>query len=219
MNIYHEDIANCNNFLQASPANFKRGLFFVLATIQQQLETVPAIVADFETMGTASRYAFGFKATGIDYINANFETLHRDALRAKDKPAKLLKVLLQVPGFGVVKAGFAAQLFSNLVGCIDVHNITLYGVPMSALRYNRKLKPPTLRRKRADYIGLCNSLGGSAFLWSQWCDHVARIRPNNWENGRAVSLYHFEVISGLETGGIIDLFSGIEYEPKFKLAA
>jgi len=217
--IYHDDIAACNEYAQDSAENLKRCALFVVATIQQQLETVPVILTGFVSEGGGSKYAWGFKSNSIEYLDANYCELYRDAMRAKDKPGKLLAVFLRVPGFGIVKAGFLAQIFANQTGCIDVHNVTLYGVPMSALRYTKKCKAKTLREKRAQYIDLCAGLGGSAELWSRWCDYVAAMRPNNWANGSEVSRFHVDVITGLETGAIIDLFTGIDIDPTFLQAA
>ena len=219
MKLYKTDIADCNAHVQACPDNFLRAAFFVLATIQQQLETVPVAVSSFETSGNASRFAWGCKKRGIDYLNANFETLHTDAINCKTSPCELMAVFLRVPGLGLVKAGFLCQIFSGLVGCIDSHNIKLYKIPLSALRLTKKEKPETQARKIAEYVSLCDGLGGAVFLWSAWCNFVAALRPNNWDNGAAVSRFHFDVISGTETGAIVDLFTGIEYAPRFERAA
>ncbi len=217
--MYIDHIHECNEFAQASPANLKRAALFVLATIQQKLEMVGAIVADYETSGAGSRSAFGFKGRGIDYVDAEYETLYRDAMRARGNPQKLLLIFLRVPGLGVVKAGFLAQIFDNQVGCIDMHNVTLYGVPASALRYDKELKPKTKRAKRAQYVALCNGLGGSAVLWSSWCDYVAKLRPANWSDGAEVSRYHVDVITGRELGGMSDLFTGVDETPTFREVA
>lgn len=216
MTIYSSDIAACNHFAQASAANFKRAALFVLATIQQQLETVPVIVSDFERQGGASRFAFGSKKAGLDYLDLQCKSLYRDAMACLENPAELLRVFLRVPGFGLVKAGFLAQIFNNAVGCIDVHNIRLYNVPLSAVRYGYTAKPKTKEAKRNTYVALCDGLGGSAALWSRWCDYVAALRPNNWADGGEVSRFHFDVISGKETGQIVDLFSDVEFNPKYK---
>lgn len=213
--IYNTDIQQCNAFAQGSAANLKRSALFVLATIQQQLETTPVIVSDFELLGTASRFSWGMKTAGIQYLEKHIAELYRQAIAVKNDPAELLRVFLDVPGFGLVKAGFLCQLFSNVAGCIDVHNIKLYDIPLSALRYGYKLKEATKTEKRKQYIALCHGLGGSAALWSRWCDYVAALRPNNWENGAAVSEFHFDVISGRESGAIVDLFSGVNFDPKY----
>lgn len=218
-NLYRTDIADCNAHAQASPDNFLRAAFFVLATIQQQLETVPVAVSSIIDSGIASRFAWGNKKRGIAYLHANFETLHADAIKVKNNPCELMAVFLRVPGLGLVKAGFLCQIFSGLVGCIDSHNIKLYDIPLSVLRLTKKEKPETQARKIQKYVALCDGLGGAVLLWSAWCDFVANLRPKNWANGGEVSRFHFDVISGIETGEIVDLFSGVDFAPKFEQAA
>lgn len=193
--IYSDDIRACNAIAQASPQGLVRAASFVLATIRQPLEQVPEIMRDFDKLGPESRYAFGFKAKGLDYIKSHSSALFVRAKAAKSD-ADLLAVFLDVPGLGIVKAGFLCQLYANRIGCIDSHNIKLYDVPLSSLRYNAKLKADTLAEKRQRYVDLCHGLGGSAFLWSTWCDHVAQLRPERWTSGRKVSRFHITCLGG-----------------------
>ena len=217
MNIYSQDIAECNAFCQDSPENTRRMLLFVVATIQQQLETVPAILDSLEQDGPQSMWAFGFKRDSVAYINANYVRVHNDAIAQASYAADLLAVFHRVPGLGLVKAGFAAQLFANQIGCIDRHNVTLYGIPLSALRCDKVLTQRTQVTKRKRYIALCDGLGGSAVLWSQWCDYLARMRPVNWGSGREVSQFHYECLSGEYTHSVPELFDADytrDYEQK-----
>ena len=197
---YSKHIAQCNQYSQSGPYELARTVAFVLATIQQRLETVPRILSDFESHGAESRHAFGSKAAGLRYIRNNQAELYAHAMLRKDQPHKLLRAFLQVPGLGMVKAGFACQLFAGTVGCIDSHNIKLYGVPLSALRYTSKLLPDTQRKKQRQYVELCDGLGGSEFLWRNWCEHVARLRPDNWDDGLAVSRFHVDTLGGFSYG-------------------
>lgn len=213
--MYNDDILACNQIAQTSPATLKRAALFVLATIQQQLETVPGILADFVALETASRFAFGSKKGGIEYLNKNAAELYRDAMQARDNDAALIAVFLRVPGLGLVKAGFLCSIFAGSVGCIDSHNVKLYGIKLSSLRYNRKAKLQTRDKKIEQYIQLCAGLGGAVNLWARWCDYVAELRPNNWTNGAAVSSFHIDTLAGIETGQAADLFSGLDYEPTF----
>lgn len=213
--IYSEHIAECNAYSQASPDGLARAVRFVLATIQQQLETVPRMVTEFESMGSQSRYAWGMKRAGLDWLEIHAETLYKIAMANRGHDRELLATFLAVPGLGLVKAGFACQLFNNQVGCIDTHNIKLYGIPLSAVKYNYSLKPETLIAKQQTYVDLCHGLGGSAALWSRWCDYVATVRPHNWDSGYAVSQFHADVITARETGAIVDLFTDISETPRF----
>ena len=213
--LYSQDIYDCNEYAQRSPENLKRCAVFVLATIQQQMETVPVAVTDMIERGVDSRFAWGHKKLGLHYLDENSEQLYEDAMRARHYPIELLEVFLRVPGFALVKAGFLCQIFAGSVGCIDVHNVKMYGIPMGDLRY-APAKQDTLWRKRARYVELCSGLGGAHALWSRWCDYVAELRPANWESGAAVSRFHFDVVSGIETGAIVDLFSDVTETPNFR---
>ncbi len=188
-------IKECNVYCQQSADNTERMLQFVLGTIQQQLETVPAILESFAIDGSNSKYAFGSKRHGLDYIATHKVALFELATKHKTSAENLLAVFLQVPGLGLVKAGFACQMFAGLVGCLDTHNITLYGVPLSSLRYNKKAHVKTQTKKIANYVALCESLGGCAWLWSRWCDYKASLIPHNWiDGGFSVSMLHIEAL-------------------------
>lgn len=216
---YADDITACNEYAQSSAANLRRAALFVLATVQQHLETVPVIVTDFVDYGVASRFAWGSKKRGIEYVIKNKIEFYSDAMAARDNDAALMSVFLRVPGLGLVKAGFLCQIFAGTVGCIDTHNVKLYGIKLSSLRYNYNAKEKTRDDKINQYIALCDGLGGAVNLWSRWCDYVAALRPNNWAHGGDVSAFHYDVISGLETGAIVDLFSDVDFDPKYKAAA
>ncbi len=218
--IYSDHIKQCNEYAQASPANLKRACQFVLATIQQQLETVPVALTDIAELAEGSRFAWGPKLKGVTWLESetHVQLLYGAAIAARDRPAALLEVFLQVPGFALVKAGFACQIFAGSVGCIDTHNVALYGIKRGDTRYD-PAKPDTQRRKRERYVALCDGLGGSHALWSRWCDYVASVRPFNWTDGAEVSQFHVDVITGKESGAIVDLFTDVEYEPTFKREA
>ncbi len=212
---YRNDIRLINDLVQNDLAAFTHMLRFVLATIQQQLETVPDIAEDFERNGTTSTYAFGSKRAGLEYLEGFAHTLYEDALGVCGDPEQLLRVFLRVPGFGIVKAGFAAQLFSNQVGCIDRHNVEVYGVPLSTLRYPKTASPTTQQEHIERYCDLCRGLGGSTRLWAAWCHYVHTLRPGNWRNGGEVSYFHYAVISGSYDTGEAAFFLDLDYQPLF----
>ena len=214
--IYQDDIRACNAYAQRDADALNRSALFVLATIQQLLETVPVALTDMVERGVLSRFAWGHKAKGVEYLAAHNAEFYRAAIAARDDPVELLHVFLHVPGFALVKAGFLCQIFAGSVGCIDLHNVKIYGVSIGDVRYRLECKPATLAKKRVQYVALCESLGGAAPLWSRWCDYVATLRPKNWADGAEVSKFHIDVITGLETGAIVDLFTDVEYEPTFR---
>ncbi len=217
MHNYADHIAECNRLALDSPAGLVRAGLFVLATIQQQLETVPTILRDFETSGSDSPFAFGSKGPGIDWLQDHGRTLWRDTVRLQSDPLELQRLYMQCPGMSLVKTGFFVQLATGHVGCLDVHNIGLYEIPESIVRpFNvSKVKPETATRRIAAYQNACATIGGSELLWSRWCQHVADLRPGNWSDGLEVSQLHVDCIAGRERGGLSGLQSGFEFAPKF----
>lgn len=171
---------------------------FVLATIQQHLEAVPDIIASFEELGAGSPFAFGSKRRGLTYLHENMEAIYWDAMCALDDDEQLMSVFLRVPGLGLVKAGFACQLFAGRVGCLDVHNIRMYDIPMSVLRYSKKSSVAALEKNIRIYTEMCHRLGGPVTLWGRWCEYKADVSPSvNWPAGaESVSVLHVEACSG-----------------------
>lgn len=214
--LYAQHIRDCNALAQSGPDGCRRMVSFVLATIQQQLETVPDILRSFDTEGYGSRFAFGAKAAGLNWLDSHGAQLYADAMAAKHDDVELLLVFLRVPGLGLVKAGFAAQLFACRVGCLDVHNIRMYGINPAVLRVSKKAKPETLRKHAERYVQLCYKLGGPVELWAAWCEYKASLAPKNWADGADVSLLHVECLARAYRYTAPDLFSGLDYRPRYE---
>jgi hypothetical protein len=115
----------------------------------------------------------------------------------------------------MVKAGFCAQLFAGRVGCLDVHNLKLYDIPLQAVRFPKQARKSTQDQHLQRYIDLCRIIGGSTLLWSAWCKHVARTRPANWAHGGDVSFFHYAVITGAYDPATESFDSSLDYTPKF----
>ena len=190
-----------NDYAQAGAGEFADVARFVLATIQQSIETVPVICQDFRDQGAASRFAFGWKAAAIDWHNANAGRVLSECLpmaRAGDVPA-LIDYCARLPGLGVVKGGFLVQLAFGLGGCLDRHNLALYGVSearFSASAYAGLRKPESRVARVAEYCAHIERAGGCAVLWDAWCNHVASLRPSMFTGGGfQVSALHVEALA------------------------
>jgi hypothetical protein len=193
------------DWARRSPDNFRDVLRFVIATVQQSIETVPDIVADFRTLGSESRFAFDWKARALDYYAEHGETVHGQALAIweahKASPgsgaAELTGFFAELPGFGLVKGGFVVQMVFGVSACLDSHNMARFGVNpgrYSAAAYKGLKKPESKAARAAEYVALCNQLGGSAGLWDSWCDYVASLRPDTFESGFDVSRIHVDAL-------------------------
>ena len=49
----------------------------------------------------------------------------------------------------------------------------------------------------AKYIDTCEDIGGSEFLWNQWCEGMAKRYPKNFSDANAVSFLHTDAILGI----------------------
>jgi hypothetical protein len=70
-----------------------------------------------------------------------------------------MTIFLRIPGLGLPKAGFMCQLCAGLVGCMDVHNIRMYGLNIKDLTLAKNPKgdkaKATNLTKIVNYIDLC----------------------------------------------------------------
>ena len=100
-------------------------------------------------------------------------------------------VLSNVPGLGIVKASFVAQICGLEVACLDTHNLRALGLAETAFKLAKSVKPDTKRAKIAHYVGLCAQTGGSRHWWNAWCQTVAGNKANrSLTSADAVSAFH-----------------------------
>ena len=198
--MFNRDQPIIGAYAQAEPENMARVYRFVLATIQQPLETVPIILRDFDSEGTASRFAFSSKRTALAWLEDNTQALYEGAMQVSEgDDAGLLSYFASLPGLGLVKGGFMAQLIFGRVGCLDMHNIVMLDITASrfaASRFKSAKRDATRESILQEYLWACRGGGGCEDLWNNWCDYVAELRPNVWANGDAVSAAHPEFICG-----------------------
>lgn len=192
---YYDDMCEIRDACQSDAKHLRDALYFVTASIRTQFSAVAGQLHDIHQRGADSKHLWGFKGESWEYITANYDQLHTDALTAINRgtDVDLMRVFLRVPGLGLAKAGFACQLFSGRVGCIDTHNIKLYGVSESVLRMPKSLTELTQLRKIEAYIDLCARCGGSQNLWGAWCDLIAHRQAKHFEDGARVSRHHVEL--------------------------
>jgi len=143
---------------------------FVLLTIRQPLHRVAADLA--AVRDGDRRPLWGSKGAGFDYLAANGATLYTDVMALEgDADAQLARVA-DVPGLGLVKAGFVLQLAFGVSGCLDSHNINRLGLDTKVLKLAKSASAKLRAKKAAAYNALCQQLGGTEVLWDDWCDYA-----------------------------------------------
>ena len=182
----------------ASPAGLVDVIAFVLCTIRQPLQSVKAQMADIRANGANAKSLFGMKRDGYRYAVDHAPVLHAAIAKAIEvnDVVGAVDVLSNVPGLGIVKASFVAQIVGLEVACLDSHNLARLGLPETAFKLAKSVKPETKRAKIAAYVAACARTGGSAYWWNSWCEFVAGNKANrSLANADTVSAYHVECVA------------------------
>jgi hypothetical protein len=187
---------------------FRRTLSFVLCTIRVPLDVAAKDIDRVMAGDLPSRTIFGAKVEGLAYLAAQSEPLWSHCehaachLSGHDLADALVEIIEDVPGIGIAKAGFAAQMIYGVSGCLDTHNAARFGLARTLLReHDRRTGIAPWRRRIARYNRLIASdaVGGTERLWDTWCEYVATVasRGRFWGGPDEVSALHLAAIKPL----------------------
>ena len=188
------------DYAKQSSDNLVNVITMVVLSIQQPWLSVGDQMADVKQNGLDSKFLWGNKRKAYAYITKRKDFIHNQYLAVinsnksdDDKAYSLMNIFLRVEGLGMVKAGFVCQLSAGLVGCIDLHNIRLYGIDEKVLKLPKSLKTKKLRDDRINkYISICHNIG-TENLWDTWCDYLSTKSPK-WSDGFEVSKVHYDYL-------------------------
>jgi hypothetical protein len=197
--MYSRDMPTMRSHALASPEGLTDVITFVLCTIQQPLQSVKRQMADIRANGASSKYLFGSKRIGYQYACGHAEVLHAAVVKATEvgDVVGAVDVLSNIPGLGVVKASFVAQICGLEASCLDTHNLKRLGLAETAFKLAKSVKHETKLSKIRAYLALCVKSGGSEYWWNTWCAAVAGNKANrSLLSADIVSAYHVECIGG-----------------------
>jgi hypothetical protein len=227
---YERHIKKIQDFAQSGPDQFAQVLmfsplsananfavhwdnFYVLMIIlkhyfpktvkKEELEAVVDGFGDYlHSMGAS---IYGWKFDHIEYIWNNREKLMGEfnELNSKNDLHKIIARLSRIPGVQPVKAGFVAQLIYGKAGCIDTHNIDIYGKVFPELKDDLEPKKWTLKggneKGVENYTKLLDKLQdrgiGTKQLWDVWVDFVENFYKHITKHGKG---YYGDYGSGLD---------------------
>lgn len=175
--MYERDCPKIARHALASPNGFVDVVAFVLCTIRQPFGRVAVQMAEIREHGENAAALFGWKRAGYRYASEHRHVLHAaicEAVRVQDAVGAV-DVLSAIPGLGMVKAAFVAQLCGLNVGCLDRHNLRRLGLPETALRFPKTLAPDTRRERIASYVRKTQRRGARGW-WDSWCVMAAGTR-------------------------------------------
>lgn len=191
--MYDRDMPLMRSHALASPDGLVDVISFVLCTIQQPLQSVANQMRDVRANGATSKYLFGSKRDGLAYALAHRHVLHAAIVKAcqVNDVVGAVDVLSNIPGLGIVKASFVAQICGLEASCLDTHNLRRLGLGEAAFKLAKTVKHETKLAKIKHYLELCAQTGGARHWWNTWCATVAGSRANkSLVDADAVSAYH-----------------------------
>lgn len=209
-----------NAYMQDDYKKMIDGIMFVVLSVKTPFHTMQMQMDDYRKHGGKSKYVWGFKRQTYDYLQEHGKDLYdelmdlstRTEFYDKGQPLKfrgkqvwhhrdkqMMLCLTDVPGLGVVKAGFVMQMMFGRVGCIDVHNQRrLYSIDPKSLQLTKSAKDNTKLVKIDEYVHICKKNNSTQRLWDQWCEQLTDKRCNKgrFASGEAVSAYHVQALIG-----------------------
>ena len=188
------------DYAKESSDNLADVITMVVLSIQQPWSAVGKQMADVKLNGRNSKFLWGNKGRTYDYITRRKGFIFNQFLAVinsnksdAEKAYSLMNIFLRIDGLGMVKAGFVCQLTAGLVGCIDLHNIRLYGIDEKVLKLPKSLKSKNIRDEKINkYISICHNIG-TENLWDTWCNFLAT-KNSVWSNGFEVSKVHYDYL-------------------------
>lgn len=201
--MFHDDQPIIQAYGAASPDHTYKVLEFVIATANRKFAMVPRVLQTGHGFSQAQRTSLDFLYAGRHMVYASIQAKQHD-------PIELMTYLVSLPHLGVAKAGFAAQLLTGTVGCMDVWNmkdahlmrvldiqdVSLF--PKQIMRIDSQTSDKAIFSKLFQYCGFCAKVG-SAFLWDNWCATLAaQYSPTNmlypWRTAQNVSTFHLQCL-------------------------
>jgi len=200
--MYKQHATKVQAYAQRSADNMGDVCLMVSLSIQQNWLGVGDMLADVRANKIESKFLWGFKSDTYSYIMTHKHKIYSQMMAVVNsnksdhqKAVSLMRVFLRVPGLGLPKAGFMCQLCVGLVGCMDVHNIKLYGLNQNVLKLPKTLKNPAkVTEKIAAYVELCHGYG-TEYLWNSWCEYLST-KSKKWVDGFHVSEVHYTYLTG-----------------------
>lgn len=177
--MYKNHLPIIRDAVRADLEVFRRGCMFAVCSIRQPTINVPDQLGILFDGEEGENPLFGHKFAAYDYLmSAKGATLWaevRDITWYRLTPTKasceyIIGRLLDVPGLGIVKAAFIAQLMGYDVACLDARNVAREGRNPRAFRTDGK-NPRQLATKVRMYVA--ETFGKAEFYWDAWCQDVA----------------------------------------------
>jgi hypothetical protein len=192
-------------YAQESADNMSDVALMTVLSIRQPWLNIGFQLKDVRDNRSEAKSLWGGKKKTYQYLQSNKHLMYSQVMAVinssktdASKSMSLMRIFLRVDGLGVAKAGFMCQLTAGLVGCMDSHNIKMYG--LDAKDFALAKNPKTVKgiesnnKKIRNYIQVCHEYG-TENLWDSWCSFLATKSPK-WRDASHVSEVHYSYLTG-----------------------
>ena len=163
--------------MREDPEIFKRGCVFVILSIRTGINRLESQMDEVDELRAEASCLFGWKRRAYQHIRLRGNALWARVSAAYNAgrdphPDEAIRALLEVPGLGIVKAAFVAQLFGFDVACIDSRNAEREGRKRDAFKMDKGATSPA-RLDKLITLYLSVTHGRAEEYWDAWCNYVA----------------------------------------------
>lgn len=171
--MYADHVPIINGAMRADVATFKRGVMFAILSMRVTFNRMTQQVRELERRGARASVLWGHKFQAWSYLEEHADALHAAACGARS-PEACIAALVTIPGLGIVKAAFVAQMLGHDVACIDARNVARLGLPERQWRSDgeRHKRSLAFKRKISRYVD--HTRGRAEELWNDWCADAAQ---------------------------------------------
>lgn len=174
--------------MRHDPETFSRAIMFAVLSARVQFRRVPRAMKELERMQERAPCLWGCKAGAFAYVQEHKVELWRATLAAGTDTREALRVLMAVPGLGIVKGAFVLQMLGHDVACLDTRNNKREGLRAREYTAFHKSTPGFWR---AFDRYLVETTGRANELWDVWCADVAQ---SYGTTATAISAMHLTAI-------------------------
>ena len=189
--MYDEHNPKIAEGMRRDPETFIRGALFAVLSIRQPVIYVPDMLAEVDREGRNAQSLFGFKRDSFDYLQEHGTQVWDAVCGAKDARGAVYAAT-RVPGLGIVKGAFVAQLAGFDVACLDGRNLVRLGHDRDTWKVRgEKDKATRAFGKKLDRY-LAQVEGRAREFWDDWCCDVA---PRWKRTPQEISELHLAIVN------------------------
>jgi hypothetical protein len=192
--MYSDHVPLISKSMRNSEDCFCNAVMFAVLSARVKFDRVPNMCRDLRAKGVKCKALWGWKLDAYKYLQEHREDLWKTCIAApytRQGAIDCISALTTIPGMGIVKAAFVAQMLGHNVACLDTRNIQRDGRNPRAYKTDSKIKKqPRMKRLIEHYVS--ETWGTAQYYWDTWCNEVG---PDYGMTPEGISLKHVVAVA------------------------